>query len=136
MPSVIEPYAGSVAAFGAAAALMLVQLVIADVTGIVRKHAPGTAVREDHSDVLFRVTRTVANTNESIGIFVCALLFCVLAAASPWYTAVAAWAYVGFRLVYAICYYSNLQTARSIAFGLSVASLLALLIIGTVTRAS
>ena len=133
MESTLASYGASVAALGAVGALMLVQLLIADVTGIKSKHTPGTAVEGDHSDVLFRVSRTVANTNESVAIFVCALLFCILGSASPAYTAGAAWTYVVLRLVYAICYYANLQTLRSISFALSLVSLLVLLLIGLLT---
>lgn len=131
MDTLIHTHSSSIAAFAAIAALMLVQLVIADVVGILRKHTPGTKVIDNHSDAHFRAARTVGNTNESIAIFVCALLFCILSGSSPVLTAYAAWSYVAFRVVYAICYYANLQTLRSISFGLSALSLLALLIIGT-----
>ena len=133
MSILLEAYASTTAALGTMTLLLLVQLVIADITGITWKHTPGTSVAEDHGNLLFRAVRTVANTNESIAIFICALLFCVLSGASPDYTAYGAWAFVTFRLIYAICYYSNLQTPRSIAFGFSLLSLVALLITGVST---
>jgi len=112
---------------------MLIQLVISDATGILRKHVPGTKIADDHNDLLFRVSRTVTNTNESIAIFVCALLFCVLSGASPELTAYAAWSYVSFRVAYAAFYYLNLQSLRSISFGCSALALFALLLVGMFT---
>ena len=115
-------YAGSVLALGAMALLMLVQLLVADVIGIRAKHVPGTPVLADHQSLLFRTTRTVANTNESIAVFILAILFCILSGASPAYTAYAAWAFVLSRALYAVFYYCNLQTLRL--------SLVAMLILG------
>jgi len=112
---------------------MLIQLIISDATGILRKHIPGTKVADDHGDLLFRVSRTVANTNESIAIFICGLLFCILSGASAVFTAYAAWSYFGFRVAYAICYYFNIQILRSVSFALSVVALLTLLLIGIFT---
>ena len=133
METIFNIYGTSIYAVGAVAALALIQLLVADVIGITRKHVPGTSVQGDHSSLLFRVTRTVANTNESIAIFVCALLFCILSSASPTYTAYAAWTYVCARTLYAFCYYANLQTARSICFGVVALSLFALILIGYLT---
>ena len=133
METILEMYGATIYAVGAAATLALIQLLVADVVGITRKHVPGTTVHGDHSDLLFRVTRTVANTNESIGIFVCATLFCILSLASPTYTAYAAWIYVAARTLYACCYYANLQTLRSICFVVVALTLLALILIGFLT---
>lgn len=115
---------------------MFVQLLVADVLGIRNKHVPGTPVEPDHSNLLFRASRAVANTNESVAIFVCALLYCTLGYAHPIYTAYLAWAFVLARALYAVCYYANLQTPRSICFGLSLLILLAMLVVGAVTSVS
>ena len=133
MAIVIETYSTSIAALGAVTALMLLQLVVADVVGIVNKHVPGSKIPDDHDNLLFRAARTVANTNESIGIFICALLFCFLSNASPDYTAHASWAYFCFRAIYAFCYYANIPTLRSVSFGLSLLSLLGLMLVGLLT---
>jgi len=133
MDTILQTYSSSIATLAAIASIMLVQLLIADTTSILRKQVPGTKVNDDHNDLLFRVTRTVANTNETIAIFVCVLLFCILSGASPTFTAYAAWSYISFRAAYAICYYTNLQTLRSICFGLSALSLLALLLVGVLS---
>jgi len=123
-------YESTILALGSMALLMLVQLVFADVVGIRSKHEPGSTVRADHKNLLFRSTRTVANTNESVAIFVLATLFCIFSNASPSYTAYASWGFVAARLIYAVFYYSNLQLWRSIAFGIAVLCLLALIVIG------
>lgn len=133
MDTLLQTYSSSIATLAVIAGTMLVQLVVADATGILRKHVPGTKVSDDHNDLLFRVSRTVANTNESIAIFVCALLFCILSGASPEFTAYAAWAYVCSRIAYAFAYYSDLRLLRSICFGLSALALFALLLIGVLT---
>ena len=126
----IEPYAGAISTLAALAALMIAQLLIADVTGIRRRHVPGTPVTPDHADALFRVSRTVANMNESVAIFVVLLLYCIFAGASPAWTAWSAWAYAICRLLYAVCYYANLPTYRSISFGLSLIALITMLVVG------
>ena len=129
----IELYISSIAALGTMGLIMLLQLLAADVTGILRKHVPGTQVAADHEDALFRVTRTVGNTNESIGIFIIGLTFCIYSGASVSWTAYAAWAFVACRALYALCYYTNQQILRSTFFGLAFLALAALLFIGFVT---
>lgn len=126
----IQTYSTAITALGTLAGLMIVQLLIADMLGIMNKHTPGSTVTADHSNALFRAVRAVANTNESIAIFVCLFLFCVLAGADPDLTAYAAWSYVITRSLYALCYYTNQQTLRSVSFGLSIVCLLALLVVG------
>ena len=69
---IISSYTYTVYAIGSLAFLMLVQLLIADVVGIASKHIPGSLVPSDHSSFLFRSSRVVANTNESIAIFILA----------------------------------------------------------------
>jgi uncharacterized MAPEG superfamily protein len=100
------------------ALLMLIQIVMADVLGILAKHVLGTPIEANHDSLLFRANRTVANTNESIAVFILVVVFCVLAGASPVHTA------------YAIFYYANWQLLRSVVFGVSLLFLFALLLIG------
>ena len=119
-----------VPAVGTMALLMLLQVLVADFVGIRNRHVPGSGLSGGHEDAFFRVARTVANTNETIAIFLLAALFCVWAGASESATAWAAWAYVGARGAYAVCYYCNLQTLRSTCFVISLLALLALLVIG------
>ena len=129
----VQTYEITVYALGAMAFLMLLQVLVADVVGIRYKHTPGTSISSDHGDLLFRVTRTVANTNESIAVFILATAFCVFSNASPSLTATASWSFVIARTLYALFYYSNLQVLRSVTFGISLLSLAALLAIGVVT---
>lgn len=126
----MEAYFTSILALGAMALLMLIQLIVADIVGIRSRHIPGTPVAGDHNDLHFRVTRAVANTNESIAIFILLVLFALFSGATPHLVAIATWGYVISRLCYTGCYYANLQTFRSVCFGLSVVMLLALLVIG------
>ncbi len=125
----LTPYELTLAAVAAMACLMLVQLLVADVVGISRKHEPGTPVGGSHDDLLFRTARTVANTNESIAVFVLLVLLAVLSGASPSLTAIATWTYVASRLAYTLCYYADIRTMRSVFFGVAFLALIALLII-------
>ena len=130
MELTLQNYALAIVSLGAMATLLLVQTLVADAVAIRARHVPGTPPEPNPWNALFRVSRTVANANETIAVYICALLFCLLTAASPWYTALWAWAYVGTRFVYAICYYANWATARSICFALSVVTLIGLISLG------
>lgn len=110
--------------------LLFCQLLVADAVGIRSGHTPGATVATDHDNVLFRVTRTVANSNESIAIFILAVVFCMFSKASPQYTAYAAWGFVGSRAAYALCYYFNIKLLRSVIFALALICLLSLIILG------
>lgn len=123
----VQSYSITIVALGSLAALMLCQLLVADVVGIRLKHVPGSQVPSDHENPLFRASRVVANTNESVAIFVLAVFFCILSEAAANTTGYAAWAFVMARFLYAVCYYSNWQLARSVVFALSLVSLAALL---------
>lgn len=129
----IQPFYHTIVALGTLAVLMLIQVLIADAIGITRKHTPGAPVPADHSDLLFRAGRVVANTNETVVIFVLATLFCILSQASPQYTAYAAWLYVGARILYALCYYLNLQLLRSLIFAIALLAVAGLSLVGFVT---
>lgn len=123
-------YENTILALGAMGVLMLIQLLIADLVGIKSKHLPGSVVSTNHSILLFRVTRTVANTNESIAIFILAVLFGIFSGAQPIYMAYVSWGFVASRIIYAVCYYTNQQILRSITFGVSLLCLLGLFVVG------
>lgn len=129
MENFLETYQSAVAALGAMGALMFIQLMIADVAGIKFKHKPGSLVESDQNNFLFRASRTLANTNESISIFILLLLFCMFSLSSPQATAYAAWGFVLSRVSFSLFYYFGIGLARSCAFAGAVASLLALLLI-------
>lgn len=118
--------------WGALTLLLVTQITIADIIGIKAKHPPGTPVAANHDNPLFRATRAVANTNESIAVYLLAILFCISQGANPTITGMLSWAYVIGRVAYALCYYLNQQTMRSVCFGFSFLALLALLINGFV----
>ena len=126
-----QSYSSTIAAFGCLGLLMFCQLLVADIVGLRSKHLPGSTVPVDHGNLLFRTTRTVANTNESIAVFILAALFCMLSGASPATTGYAAWAFVIARSLYALCYYFNLQPLRSVMFGISLFAMGSLLVIGS-----
>ena len=119
-----------VSAVGTMALLMLVQILVSDILGIRARHVPGAPVTADHGNVLFRASRVVANTNESIAVFILAVVFCVLAEVSSAWVGYVAWGFVIARAAYALCYYADQRVARSIVFGLSLICLAALLGLG------
>jgi uncharacterized MAPEG superfamily protein len=128
-----QTYQFTLYAMTAMTLLMFVQVIIADVVGIRSQHTPGASVPADHSDLFFRVTRTVANTNETIAIFILAVAVCLFSGASPTYTAYAAWTFVIARAAYAVLYYGNLKVMRSVVFAISILALACLLIIGLIS---
>jgi uncharacterized MAPEG superfamily protein len=130
---ILQTYQYTIYAMGAMSLLLLLQLLFADVVGIRSKHIPGAAVAADHDDLLFRASRTVANTNESIAVFILATVFCIFTNASPQYTAYAAWGFVVARSIYALFYYFNLKLLRSTIFGVSVLCLASLIAVGFLT---
>lgn len=125
----LAPYSLTVYAMLATAFLFLVQLLVLDVAGIVAKHIPGTPVQADHSRFLFRVTRTHANTNESVAVFILLAVVAIFTAATPAWVNACAWLYVVARLGHMLCYYADLRAARSVAFALSLMALLSLLVV-------
>ena len=122
----MEEYSSAAYALIVLGGLLITQVLVNDVVGIVKKKTPGTIAKEDHATILFRVERVVANTNEVLGAFVILLLACVFTSANPVLTGYAAWAFVGTRIVFSLCYYANWQSARSASFGASLLSIIAL----------
>lgn len=125
-----QTYLMTIFALGSVAALMLCQLLVADIMGLRTKHVPGSQVPTDHGNPLFRASRVVANTNESIAIFIVAVLFCMLSGAPASATGYSAWAFFMTRVLYAVCYYLNWQLTRSAMFGLSLVAIGTLLVNG------
>ena len=130
MQELLAAYQSTIYALGALSVLMLIQLLVADFAGIKAGHTPGVPITGGHDNFLFRAARTVANINESISIFVLAVLFCLLQGASPEATAGFCWLYIGARMVYSLCYYFNIKLFRSIAFVVSLIGVVGLLFIG------
>ncbi len=130
MPLELAPYTTTICALGAMGALLVTQILVLDVAGIRAKHPPGAPVPVDHGSFLFRATRAHANTNENIAAFILLALFGLLSAANPGWLGTMAWVYVGGRVGHMLCYYANLQTLRSVAFGIGLVGLLGMLTVG------
>jgi len=66
----IEPYKITILVIGLTGFIFLLQLLVADIIGIKAKHTPGHPVTANHDDLLFRVSRTFSNSNESAAILI------------------------------------------------------------------
>lgn len=126
----LAPHAPTIISFGAIAALLLIQLVIADLAAIKVRHLPGAPIEANHSNFLFRAARAYANTNETIAAFILLALFGILSGASSEWLNIFAWVYVGARLAHMLSYYLNLQLLRSIVFGVGLVALFSMLVVG------
>lgn len=112
--------------------LMIVQLLIADVLAIVKKHPPGFPVEHNHANLLFRANRTHLNINESIAIFILSIAFAIAMNANSNVVNGAAFSYFVARALYTLCYYLNLKLLRSALFAISLVALIVINIAGFV----
>ncbi|WP_342116674.1 MAPEG family protein [Pseudoduganella sp. OTU4001] len=117
-------YAPTLWAMGSAGALLLLQLIVADLVAIRSGHRAGTPIPPDFNKFLFRAARAHANTNESIAAFTLFAIAGILSGASPAWLNALAWAYLACRLAHMASYYANKKAARSTAFGISLLVLL------------
>ena len=74
--TIFDTYKLTIYSFAGLATLAFIQILVSDVIGIRSRHIPGTPTVHDHSDRHFRAIRVVANTNESIAVFILLVLFC------------------------------------------------------------
>ena len=118
-----SPYIPTIYAMGSTGLLMLIQLLVADLAGLKSHHKPGTPVAPDTESFMFRATRSHANTNESVAIFILLAVSGLLSSVPPQWLNVMAWVYVVSRAVHMLCYYANQAMFRTIAFGISLAAL-------------
>ena len=121
---------------GSTGGLLLVQLLVLDVAGLKARHRPGTPVEPDHGNFLFRASRAHGNTNESIAAFILLGLFGVLSAAPAGWLNTLSWVYVLARIAHMLCYYANVQLLRSLSFGVGLAALLGMLVVGVLAWSS
>ena len=112
------------------AVLMAIQFATADLAAIGQKHVPGMPVTQGHGSFFFRATRAYANTNENIGLFLVALLVCLLGGADAQWTSNCVWLFVAGRAGHMAFYYANLGLLRSISFGLGGLATLGLIVTG------
>jgi uncharacterized MAPEG superfamily protein len=129
MENVLNDYIPAVASIGVIGGLLLLQLLVADVIGILKKHVPGTPVPADHQSLLFRAHRAHANTNESVAAFLALTLFALAVSATPSWLNTLCLAYVVGRVGHMACYYANLKLLRSIFFALGTLALIGILVI-------
>lgn len=128
MQDFLIPYGAALTACVTLGGLILIQVLVSDFAGIKAKHVPGMPVTDGHASFHFRAVRTLANTNETLGLFLL-LTFAALwlQASAVWVNALA-WAFVAARGAHMVCYYARWGTARGIVFGLSLLALFGLLI--------
>ncbi|PHR61219.1 MAG: hypothetical protein COA43_04370 [Robiginitomaculum sp.] len=116
-------YTLTIKTIAAVGGLLLVQLIIADIAGIKSKHNPGSTVTADHNSFLFRATRVLGNMNESVMIFMAFAIAGILSGADPVLLGRSAMVYALARACFALCYWFNIKTARSIFFGVGAIAL-------------
>jgi|TARA_B100000809_G_scaffold48858_1_gene43672 uncharacterized MAPEG superfamily protein len=128
----IEPFKITVLVLGLLALTFLLQLLIVDIVGLKSGHEPGHPIPANHNDALFRVARAISNTNESVRIFILAVIFSIFSSASPEWLSYGTLVYLAGRVGHMVFYYSNLKSLRSIAFGISLIGLAGVLVVGFV----
>jgi len=126
----LNEYAPAVLSFGVVGGLLLLQLLVADVLGIVRGHTPGANVEADHDSIMFRAARAHANTNETVAAFIVLVSFAVVSSADPKWVNIFCIAYVIGRIGHMCCYYADLRKLRSVFFGISFVALIGILLVG------
>jgi uncharacterized MAPEG superfamily protein len=127
MENLLTIYMPTIASFGIIGSMLLVQLLVADIAGIVHKNVPGAPIPTDHSKLLFRAHRAHANTNESVAAFIALTLFALAVSATPSWLNALCQLYIAGRLGHMVCYYANLKIPRSIFFAISVLALFGIL---------
>lgn len=125
----LSAYAPTLWVMVGVAGLLLVQLLVADVVGILRKHTPGMPAEGGHANLLFRLNRAYANTNETLAAFALLAVAGVLLGATPAWLNSLALLYIAGRVAHMLCYYLRWSTARSAAFGVSLIALLGMLVV-------
>ena len=129
----IQPYNITVLVMGLAGFTFFVQLVLVDIIGIKVKHTPGYPITPEHDDIHFRSSRALANSNESVAIFILFIGFAILSSANPDWLNQSAILYLVGRVGHMLFYYSNSKLLRSISFGVSLLGLAAIFIVGLLT---
>lgn len=129
----LSAYNAAIFCLGAMCALLILQLLLADVVGILKKHTPGMPIDGGHDDFMFRSTRVAANTNETFAAFVGSLVFCLLVSANASWVNNLAMLYLAGRIGHMVCYYLNWKLARSSVFALTIISIAGLAGLGLAT---
>jgi len=127
------PYKITLLVAGLTGLMMLIQIIVADIAAIKARHTPGYPIKPDHASFLFRATRALANTNESIAVFILLLFFGVFSASNALYMNIFSSVYLASRIAHMCFYYGNFKLARSISFPLSLIGLFGMFITGLMT---
>ena len=129
MPDVLLAYHPTILACVALAALIMLQVLIADVASIKAKHVPGMPVTSGHGSFHFRAVRALGNTNETLGLFLLLIVLATALGTNVTWTNALAWVYVGARAGHMTFYYLRQGLLRSACFGLGLAAQFALLVL-------
>lgn len=129
MTELLAAYGPAVTAAVVLAALILVQVLVADVAGIKARHVPGMPVTEGHGSFLFRSVRALGNTNETLGLFLLLMGCALLLQASPTWVNILAWVYVGARIAHTASYYARFGRTRGVVFGIGLTAQAGLLLV-------
>lgn len=130
MENLLTDYMPAIASIGIIGGLILVQLVFADIVGIIGKHTPGAPIPADHEKLLFRAHRVHANTNESVAAFLALTVYAIAVSATPSWLNTLCLVYIAGRVGHMLCYYANLKVLRSISFGIAILALFGILVVG------
>lgn len=129
MTDIITPYMTTLQCFLAMGGLLLVQLLVADVAGLVKGHVPGSTLTSSHESFHFRSTRAFANTNESLLAFVLLALCGIAFGASVYWVNMLSVVYVCARVAHMLLYWLGLGPLRSAAFIVCLGAMIGLLIV-------
>lgn len=129
MPEALLAYHSALVACVVLAALILAQVLVADVALIRSKHVPGMPVADGHGVFRFRAVRALGNTNETLGLFLLLLALAIAFAAEPRWVNALTWSYVAGRAGHMAFYYARLGLARSVSFAVSLGAQAALLVL-------
>jgi len=129
MLNIVQPYLLSIGCFVAVGGLLLVQLLVADIAGLMKGHVPGSAPDASHESFHFRATRAHANTNESVAAFVLLAFAGIALGASAFWVNWLSVAYCAARVAHMVFYWLKLAPLRSLSFIVGLGSLFGLLVV-------
>ena len=116
MSELAATYSSVLTAWVVVALMYLIQATVADLVGVRTKHTPGMPAEGGHDDLLFRVARAQANTNENLPVFILITAAAMALGNSPSMTANCTWAFVAGRAIHMLAYYADLRPIRSVGF--------------------
>lgn len=126
------PYKMTIWVLGSLGALLLLQLVVLDIAIRSQKHIPGFTIEANHEHFLFRANRALANSNESLGIFIVFVLFALFSQPIAHWINGFSVVYLFGRIGHMLCYYFNMKILRSIFFVVSLFGLIGLFVTAVV----